>query len=196
MAADIKSSYDKLSDIELIQLIAKDDDNRACSILMKHYNESLRYELLKMVNNKSDAEYLTLQGFAKAFINIDQYDPEFTFSTWLFAVAKNNCIDFLRKKQKNIISIDEYRKDAKGIKIELSSTGLNPEDQLIKKQRIRLLYKTISKLDPPYRSVIKLFYFEELSLKEMSERLNLPINTLKVHLHRARNELYRLYNIK
>jgi len=199
MISNTTVSYRELQDDELVQLIAKNNDNRACSVLMQRYNDSLCYELRKMVYDKSDAEYLAIQGFAKAFINIHQYIPEFAFSTWLFNIAKNNCIDFLRgkKRRNNTISINNIYTNENGgeIKMELRSNDLSPEEQLIKKQRAGLLYKAISKLDPPYRSIIKLHYFEELSLKEVSERLDVPISRVKVNLFRARNQLYKLYDL-
>ena len=197
MSAAIKSVYEELPDNVLVELLIT-EDNKAASILMSRYYESLRYELLTMVNNKSDADYLTLQGFAKAFIKINQYKPQFAFSTWLFTIAKNNCIDFLRKKGNDVrtISIDENYRDGNGkqINIDLRSANPNPEEQLIQKQRTKLLYRTISKLGPGYQSIIKQFYFEELSLKEISEKMEMPANTIKVHLFRARKELQKLYD--
>jgi len=186
------TAYKGLSDSILVQLVAE-GDNRACSALVQRYNQ--------MVCNKTDARDLTIQGFTKVFLNMHQYTPEFAFSTWLFTIAKNNCIDFFRgkmiRKKRNTISIDEHHVDAKGREIEneLPSNGLSPEEQLIKKQRARLLYKTVSKLDPLYRSIIKLYCFKELSTEEVSERSDIPINRVKVYLFRGRKELYQLYGI-
>ncbi|PCH99196.1 MAG: RNA polymerase subunit sigma-24 [Bacteroidetes bacterium] len=196
MSAAIKSVYEQLPDSVLVELVLK-EDNKAATILMYRYYEGLRHELLKMVKNRSDADYLTLQGFAKAFIKINRYSPQFAFSTWLYKIAKNNCIDFLRKKQRDIgnISIDSVHEGkTQQINVYLTSVGPNPEEQLIQKQRTQLLYRTVARLTPAYKIIIKLFYFEELAIVEISEKLEIPVNTVKVQLFRARKELQKLYD--
>jgi len=187
-----------LSDAVLIERIIQGED-RACAALMQRYAASLRFEIGKMIFNQTDAEDLTIQGFAKAFINIQQYSSQYAFSTWLFNIAKNNCIDFLRKKgrKSGTISIDGNYLGDNGTEIKntLTSSTLGPEDQLIKRQRAIQLYRVVDKLEPRYRKVIKLFYFKEMSHKEVSQALGMPVNTVKVNLLRGRNELYRLYKI-
>jgi RNA polymerase sigma-70 factor (ECF subfamily) len=86
-------------DYELVQRATKGKDQQAFSDLMEKYRDPIYYMLLKMVNNNDDAEDLTLEAFGKAFNRINQYTPNFAFSTWLFKIATNNCIDFLRKKK-------------------------------------------------------------------------------------------------
>ncbi|MBL4577682.1 MAG: sigma-70 family RNA polymerase sigma factor [Flavobacteriales bacterium] len=193
-----RTVHRNLSDAMLVRGVIQGED-LACSALMQRYRPSLRFEIGKMIYNHTDAEDLTIQGFAKAFINIQQYSSEFAFSTWLFNISKNNCIDFLRRgrKKSGTISIDadHFGLDGLEMKHRLASNALSPEDQLIKSQRAKQLYKIVAKLDPRYRRVIKLFYFQELSHKEVAETLGMPINTVKVNLLRGRNELYRLYNI-
>lgn len=199
MSIAVKVTYKELSDKELVQIVLKGDDCSASSVLMKRYANTLRYELLQMVYNKSDAEYLAIQGLAKAMLNIKLYNPEFAFSTWLFTVAKNNCIDFIREKKRmpNTISIDDCRVDSKGkeMNVELRSGGLSPEEEMIKKQRANQLYRRIATLDTMHRIIINQFYLKEMSLKEISENLNIPLNTVKVTLFRARIKLQKLYNL-
>ena len=86
------------NDLLLVEL-AKNGNEKAFSSLLNRYRDSIYYMLLKMVNNTSDAEDLTIEAFGKAFRNLDSFTPEFAFSTWLFKIATNNCIDFIRKKQ-------------------------------------------------------------------------------------------------
>ena len=93
-------------DYELVLRATKDKDQQAFSDLMDKYKDPIYYMLLKMVNNNDDAEDLTLEAFGKAFNRLNQYTPNFAFSTWLFKIATNNCIDFLRKRRKNVMSID------------------------------------------------------------------------------------------
>ena len=86
-------------DYELIQRAIHKKDDSAYTELMGRYKDSIYFMLLKMVRNKDDAEDLTLEAFGKSFMNLEQYSPKFAFSTWLFRVASNNCIDHLRKKK-------------------------------------------------------------------------------------------------
>ncbi|HNV52918.1 MAG TPA: sigma-70 family RNA polymerase sigma factor, partial [Tenuifilaceae bacterium] len=113
-------------------------DQKAYADLMDRYRDAIYFMLLKMVNNKSDAEDLTLEAFGKAFKNIHQYTPNYAFSTWLFKIATNNCIDFIRKRKANTISIDQNVDDQEGSYIPptamLSSGSPDPEENLIKEQ--------------------------------------------------------------
>ena len=88
---------------------AKKGNEKAFASLMNRYRDSIYYMLLKMVNNPSDAEDLTIEAFGKAFRNIDTYVPRFAFSTWLFMIATNNCIDFIRKKQSSPVPLDQIQ---------------------------------------------------------------------------------------
>ena len=98
-------------DYELVVKATKYNDQQAFSDLMDRYKDSIYFMLLKMVNNKDDAEDLTIEAFGKAFNSLKQYTPNYAFSTWLFKIASNNCIDFLRKKKKKIMSIDNSIKN-------------------------------------------------------------------------------------
>ena len=148
--------------------------------------------LLKMINNKTDAEDLTIEAFGKAFKNLSQYSPNYAFSTWLFKIASNNCIDFLRKKRSNHISIDGNFTDDKepGPQIHLKDDKPDPEENLIRSQKALLMRNIVQKLKPRYRTLIELRYFKEYSYEEISEELGLPLGTVKAQLFRARELLY------
>jgi len=94
----IKLSEKALQDYELVKKALKGDE-KAFARLLSRYKDTIYFMLLKMLNNRSDAEDLTLEAFGKAFKNLHQYSPTYAFSTWLFKIASNNCIDFLRKKK-------------------------------------------------------------------------------------------------
>mgnify|MGYP000865947384 FL=1 len=151
-----------------------------------------------MVNNKSDAEDLTLEAFGKAFKKIHQYTPNYAFSTWLFKIATNNCIDFIRKRKANIVSIDQNIDDQEGQYISptsmLSSGNPDPEEKLIKEQNIQLIQDIVSKLKPRYRKLVELRYFKEYSYEEIADELNLPLGTVKAQLFRARELLSNILN--
>jgi len=171
-------------------------DQKAYAELLDRYKDAIYFMLLKMVNNKSDAEDLTIEAFGKAFKNIHQYTPNYAFSTWLFKIATNNCIDFIRKKKANLISIDNTTEDQEGPvsspTAHLQSSNLDPEEQLIKEQNIKLIQEVVGKLKPRYRKLIELRYFSEFSYEEIADELGLPIGTVKAQLFRARELLFNI----
>ena len=179
-------------DYHLIQL-AIEGNQKAFAQLMGYYRESLYYLLLKMVNSKEDAEDLTIETFEKAFRKISSYKPVYAFSTWLFRIATNHGIDFLRTSEKrmNDIYIDsdfnfsgDFQK-----KVIITEKSLNPEESIVSTQQKGILKNIIQKLPVDYRRIIVLRYFEEYSYNEISENLNLPLGTVKARLHRSRELL-------
>jgi len=182
-------------DYKLVQL-AVDGDEQAYAELMDRYRDAIYYMLLKMVNNKSDAEDLTIEAFGKAFKSIQQYTPKYAFSTWLFKIATNNCIDFIRKQKANLISIDHSEGEDEMGSPPLQSTGPDPEEDMIKNQKIDLMRSVVNKLKPRYRDLIELRYFKEYSYEEISQELDLPLGTVKAQLYRARELLYNILKNK
>jgi RNA polymerase sigma factor (sigma-70 family) len=178
-------------DYELV-IQAVNGDQKAYSELLVRYRDAIYFMLLKMVNNSTDAEDLTIEAFGKAFKNLNQYTPNFAFSTWLFKIASNNCIDFIRKKKANTLSLDQASPLEDAIRMSIPSDTLDPEEHLITKQKEVLLRNIVSKLKPRYRKLIELRYFQELSYEEISVELELPIGTVKAQLFRARELLYNI----
>ena len=185
--SDSLSSKAKL-DVELVQQ-AINGDQRAYAELMERYRDAIYYMLLKMVNNASDAEDLTIEAFGKAFKNIRQYTANFAFSTWLFKIASNNAIDFMRKKKLNNVSIDETLRDTDSIPVNIRSEQPTPEESLISEQKIAMLRSIVARLKPRYRKLVELRYFYEYSYEEISAEMGLPIGTVKAQLFRARELL-------
>ena len=161
---------------------------------MERYKDSIYFMLLKMVNNKDDADDLTIEAFGKAFNRLSQYTPNYAFSTWLFKIATNNCIDFLRKKKKNVMSIDNriQNKDGDTIMFELKSDAMDPEQVAMKEQKIKLMRTYVKQLKPRYETLVEMRYFKEMSYDEISLELNLPLGTVKAQLFRAREFLYNI----
>jgi RNA polymerase sigma factor (sigma-70 family) len=167
-------------------------DQKAYAELMGRYRDAIYYMLLKMVNNASDAEDLTIEAFGKAFKNLSQYAPNYAFSTWLFKIATNNCIDFIRKKKANHVSLDQNDEEHEKATHEVQAPSPDPEENLINQQKAKLLRNVVTKLKPRYRKLIELRYFRELSYEEIAEELELPIGTVKAQLFRARELLYNI----
>jgi len=187
----IKLSEKARQDYELVK-IALGGDEKAFARLLVRYKDAIYFMLLKMVNNRSDAEDLTLEAFGKAFKNLHQYSPTFAFSTWLFKIASNNCIDFLRKKKGVHVSIENNDQNENGEQVRLKSKELNPEEKLIRMQKAILLRKVVRRLKPRYQTLVELRYFREFSYEEIAKELNLPLGTVKAQLFRAREMLVKL----
>lgn len=183
-----------LHDLKLVKLAMANGDQKAYADLMGRYRDSVYYMLLKMVGNKDDADDLTIEAFGKAFKRLDQYTPNFAFSTWLFKIATNNCIDFIRKKKNNTFSIDKpYENDEGGeMSMSLRSDFLDPEEKMQQKQKVDMMHDVVDKLKPRYKQLVELRYFEELSYEEIAARLELPIGTVKAQLFRARELLLNI----
>ena len=181
-------------DYELVIRATKKKDQQAFAELMDKYKDSIYYMLLKMVNNNDDAEDLTIEAFGKAFNRLHQYTPNFAFSTWLFKIATNNCIDFLRKKKKNVMSIDNRlpNNDGDDFMFDIKSEGLTPEQLAMNDQKIQLMRQYVKKLKPRYEILIEMRYFKEMSYDEISDELDLPLGTVKAQLFRAREFLYNI----
>ncbi len=168
-------------------------DEKAFAKLMSRYKDAIYFMLLKMVNNKNDAEDLTIEAFGKAFKNLHQYSPNYAFSTWLFKIATNNCIDFLRKRRGVFISIETNPENGDNDQpIKLRSLEPNPEEKLIRIQRAILMRRIVHRLKPRYRILVELRYFREFSYEEIATELNLPLGTVKAQLFRAREMLFKM----
>jgi RNA polymerase sigma-70 factor (ECF subfamily) len=181
-------------DYELVKN-ALNNNNNAYTVLMGRYRDSIFHTMLKMVRNNEDAEDLTIEAFGKAFQKLPTYSPSFAFSTWLFKIATNNCIDFIRKQRVKITSIDEPVKEDSDENFGrlLKANSLNPEEHYMMEQRGRILRNMLDKLKGNYRQMIEMRYFEEMSYQEISEKLNLPIGTVKAHLFRAKELLTEIF---
>ena len=179
------------NDLALVEMARKGDE-RAFAVLLNRYRDSIYFMLLKMVNNASDAEDLTIEAFGKAFRNLDLYTPTFAFSTWLFKIATNNCIDFIRKRKATTVSLDQNDDDPEKSSPDIQASTLDPEEEMIKGQKQKMMREIVSKLKPRYRKLIELRYFKEFSYEEIAEELELPIGTVKAQLFRARELLFNI----
>ena len=181
-------------DLKLINRALASGDPAAYSELMKLYRDPLYFMLYEKVSDQELAKDLTIESLGKAFQKLHLYTPDYTFSTWLFTVARNHCIDYLRKHKLPTISIDKMMldEDGKRTNFDLVSNDLNPEQKMEKKQRIAFLRQIVDQLKPAYRDLVKMRYFKELSYEEIAETLDIPIGTVKAQLHRSREQLFKI----
>lgn len=173
---------------------AKQNDQKAFNFLLDKFWDDVYGFQLKRIENENDAEDITIRTFSKAFDKIDTFNPDFKFKTWLITISKNIHIDFIRK-QKKMLKDDLSHEDEQKV-LEILDTAPSPEDKIITEQNLAQLLRDIKKLKPHYQEVINLRFFQELSYKEISERLNEPINNVKVKLLRAKKLLAEIIEHK
>jgi RNA polymerase sigma-70 factor (ECF subfamily) len=188
----INDISDKAKGDLLLVEAAKRGNEKAFTSLMNRYQDSIYYMLLKMVNNVSDAQDLTIEAFGKAFRNLDSYTPKFAFSTWLFKIASNNCVDFIRKKHISPAPLDNLQDTIDSVTVNIQSDLPDPEESLINLQKIAALKNIVSQLNPRYKLLIELRYYKEYSYEEISSELKLPIGTVKAQLYRAKTLLHTI----
>ncbi len=197
---DYKKKFSKkaLNDFRLIDLAITKNDQNAYSEIMKSYKNSIYFTILKMIKNRDDAEDLTIEAFSKAFKNLHKFKKEFTFSTWLFRIATNNTIDFIRKKKLATTSIHTSLKDEAGqnIELDIKDSNLNPNEITVKNEKKIIVRQLVNKLPEKYQNLVKLRYFEELSYKEIAHKTNSPLGTIKAQLFRARDLLFEIMKNK
>ena len=181
-------------DVVLVKRALEDKDQKAYAELMDRYQGAIFHLVNRMVYSEDDAEDLTIETFTKAFKRLHQYTPAFAFSTWLFKIASNHTIDFIRKKRINALSLDRGFSNAEGERMEISvkDDGLDPMEALQKQERIERMREVVSQLKNRYRRLVELRYFEEKSYEEISEELNLPLGTVKAQLFRARDMMAKV----
>ena len=179
-------------DFKLIRAAVDNGDEKAYAELMQIYKKPVYHVVLKMVRNQDDAGDLTIEAFAKAFRNLHKFNPEYAFSTWLFRIATNNCIDFIRKNKIKTMSIDSAIKVDNGdeITIDFRDNDLNPAEHAVRNQKIEIMRHVVSRLPDKYQRLVSLRYFDELSYEEIATELKAPLGTVKAQLHRARELLY------
>ena len=159
---------------------------------MDKYHDAIFSFIFRMVHDREQVEDLTQEAFIKAFASLKNFNEEFAFSTWLYKIATNNCIDHIRKRKLQMYSIDKpvESRDSEYV-FELPDDSYEADRDVIADQRSVLLRTAIDKLPEKYRRVILMRHTEEKSYEEIARALKLPIGTVKAHIFRARELLYR-----
>ncbi|HRE40263.1 MAG TPA: sigma-70 family RNA polymerase sigma factor [Ignavibacteria bacterium] len=182
-------SKSKTEDIAYIEQ-ALGGSQSAYDKLMKKYYQHIYNLIYKMIFKKEDVEDLAQEAFIKAFNSLQNFDRQFAFSTWLYKIATNNCIDYLRKKKLNTFSIDkEIESEESDYRFEIPDHDYIPENRIIEEQRKKILDDAINSLPSKYKQVIVLRHKHEKEYDEISKELNLPLGTVKAHIFRGRELL-------
>lgn len=182
-------------------LLAREDDQilikkalagneGAFRILLNRYKDAVYRIVVKIVHNRDEAQDLVQETFMKAFGSLSSYKCEYRFTTWLYKIAANNCIDFLRRRRLVAVSLDQPLETKDGqVTIELADWTYNPEMDLATRQRSLSIDAAIDSLPPKYREVILFRHKRDKSYEEIAEILGIPVGTVKARIFRARELL-------
>lgn len=175
--------YIVASDLELVNLVLSGNDI-AFTYLVNRYKDSLRRLFEQRLDGVSDSDDLLQETFIKVYINLHRYDATYTFGQWIYTIARNTFVDFVRKRH-NDISIDEKFAPP-------ASDTPNPEESVINLQERHQLENCLHQLSPRYQQLITMRFFEEYSYEEIAEKLSIPMGTVKTQIYRARGHMCRL----
>ncbi|MGC5325170.1 RNA polymerase sigma factor SigW [Brevibacillus sp. SYSU BS000544] len=169
---------------------AKRGERDAFAELIEIYKDKIFQLAYRMVGNRQEAEDIAQETFLRVYANLHMYDSSYKFSTWIYRIATNLCIDRGRKKKPDF-SLDEEADGSTGLDwhSRLSSKEKSPEEKIVTKEVQETVQDALSELAPKYRSIMILRYIEDLSLQEISDVLKLPVTTIKTRIHRGREAL-------
>ena len=178
-------------DYELVCAARDNGSHKAYADLMAAYRQPLYLLLLRMTRNTTTAADLTVETFGKAFLQLRQYAPTGTFASWLYTIGVNTYIDHLRRQHLDTVPLSdaEHTVDGNTIEYQSPSGQPNPEETLIRIERDEALKQIVDQMKEPYRQIIRLRYYEDLSYDEIAQQLHIPIGTVKIRLSRAKELL-------
>ena len=186
------SKLTNLTDTELVSM-ALDQNQAAFIVLYTRYNAGVKSHVSRYVSQKEDIEDICLESFQKAFSQIASYNPEYKFSTWLYRIARNTAFDHLSKhdREKNNMPTTSINEDLAELK-ELPATMHNPEEDIITQQEYDKWLTNIEKLKDDYRIVARMNLIDNFGYKEIADALDMPINTVKTKIRRAKAQLLKM----
>jgi len=168
------------------------EDQGAYVELMEKYRNALTRHIQRMVRQQGEVDDLVQECFIKAFSALKSYSADYAFSTWLYKIATNHTIDFLRKKKLATMSIDRPIQTRDGeVEYELPDTSYRPDRHIVQDERKLMIQDAIDQLPPKYNRVIVMRHQQEKSYEEIARELDLPLGTVKAHIFRARALLYK-----
>jgi len=165
-------------------------DQQAFAEIVGLYQDKLYHMAFRMLGNRQEAEDVTQEAFLRVYRNLDRYDEGLKFSTWIYRIATNLCIDRLRKR-KATYSLDAESVDHEGLDgyAVIPSDDRTPESEMLLTETQRIVREAIETLPAKYKSVMVLRYLHDLSLQEIGEVLDMPVSTVKTRVHRGREFL-------
>ena len=188
----IGSKLTKLTDAELAEM-AVEQNQAAFIVLYTRYNAGVRAHIARYVSQKEDIEDICLESFQKAFSQIASYNPEYKFSTWLYRIARNTAFDHLSRNDRARINLPttSINEDFAELK-DIPATMHNPEEDIINQQEYDKWLNNIEKLKDDYKVVAKMNLIDNYGYKEIAEALDIPLNTVKTKIRRAKSLLLKM----
>ena len=186
----VDASQSSLEDDKWVQLAVKGDE-KAYAELSNKYQKPLYFHIRKMIRETDYVDDLVQDIFMKAFKNLKNYKNDYAFSTWLYRIATNHTIDYLRKKKLDTFSINIDSSDEDHAPIQLEDEDTYTDEPMIRRQRKNKVHEAIDQLPEKYRLIILKRHIEEKSYQEISEEMDIPLGTVKAHIFRARELLYK-----
>jgi RNA polymerase sigma-70 factor (ECF subfamily) len=167
--------------------LAGDESGFEC--LLQRYRHGVYSLAYRMLGNNEDANDAAQEVFVRAFTSLEKYDPRFKFSSWIYRIASNFCVDQIRRRKATHVSFDQEDEDGYGLEDRLADGNPDPSKSVENGEREAILRWAIEQLEPMYRAVILLRHDQDLSYEEIASILGLPLGTVKVRVHRARLRL-------
>lgn len=187
-----KSNPNLSDDAQIVEEILS-GNKKLFTLIEKKYSKIIANLIRKMIKDEDDVDDLVQVTFIKIYKSLDKYQSNYSFSSWIYKIASNTCIDFLRKKRLNIMSIDQFSytndDDENSVGYEIADRDYQPDIEYINKEKHNTLLEIIENLPDKYRTIIKLRHIEEMEYKAIADELNMPLGTVKIHLFRARKLL-------
>ena len=179
-----------LDEDQLLVEKALTGDQKAFRLLLKKHQSAIHHVIFKLVRNQEESWDLVQETFLKAFCSLSSYKKDYRFTTWLYKIATNCSIDYLRKKKINALSLDQPIETKEGsVSMELPDWSCNPEADLDLRQKGISINQAIESLPKKYREVIIYRHKEDKSYQEIAGILGLPVGTVKARIFRARELL-------
>ena len=190
------SKLTEMSDAELAELAAGQQNQAAYIVLYTKYNAGVKAHISRYITQKEDIEDICLESFQKAFSQIRTYNPEYKFSTWIYRIARNTAFDHISRKdrEKNNMPVTSIN-DSMAEMNEIPAATHNPEDAIITQQEYDKWLTNIEKLKEEYRVVARLNLIDNFGYKEIADELDIPINTVKTRIRRAKALLLKMMDI-
>ena len=189
------SKLTNLTDAELVSL-ALDQNQAAYIVLYTRYDKGVRAHVSRYVSQQEDIEDICLESFQKAFSQIGTYNPDYKFSTWLYRIARNTAFDHISRKdrEKNNLPTTSISEQISEMN-EIPAATHNPEDEIINQQEYDKWLANIDRLKDDYRTVAKMNLIDNFGYKEIADELDIPINTVKTRIRRAKAMLLKMMDV-
>jgi len=206
---EFKFNFDKVNVINIINKLDPNDPKQNDKILdyyilinifegkknefhhlEKKYKTLIKSAIRKMIKDEEDINDLIQETFIKAYNALHTFQFGYSFSSWIYRIASNCCIDFMRKKKLNTFSINQKTNSDEEYTFEIEDNNFVPDLNIINSEKSIALRKAIENLPDNYKLIIKLRHEDDLDYSQISEKLDLPLGTVKAHLFRARKLLF------